>query len=89
MPDLDLYYEDCVIGGLGSFIVVADGFQDFARAILRKLVTEIAGRAPPLHLLRLAAARPHPPCNAGEVQHQKWLKKWLKSYRPPVPPYDF
>jgi len=73
MPDLDLYYEDCVIGGPGSFIVVADGFKDFARAILRKLVTEIAGRAPPLHLLRLAAARPRPPCNAGEVQLQNWL----------------
>ena len=89
MPDLDLYYEDCVIGGPGAFIVVADGFKDFSRAILRKLVTEIAGRAPPLHLLRLAAARPRPPCNAGEVQHQKWLKKWLKSYRPPIPLYDF
>ncbi len=89
MPDLDLYYEDCVIGGPGSFIVVADGFEDFARAILRKLVTEIAGRAPLRHLLRLAAARPRPPCNAGEVQHQKWLEKWLKSYRPPVPLSDF
>ncbi|MCK5366128.1 MAG: DUF1194 domain-containing protein, partial [Gammaproteobacteria bacterium] len=89
MPDLDLYYEDCVIGGPGAFIVVADGFKDFARAILRKLVTEIAGRASPLHLLRLAAARPRPPCNAGEVQHQRWLEKWLKSYRPPVPLYDF
>ena len=54
-----------------------------------KIVTEIAGRASPLHLLRLAAARPRPPCNAGEVQHQRWLEKWLKSYRPPVPLYDF
>jgi hypothetical protein len=84
-PDLDLYYQDCVIGGPGSFIVVADGFKDFARAILRKLVTEIAGRAPPLHLLWFAAARPRLPCNAGEIQHQKWLK----GYRPPVPLYDF
>jgi hypothetical protein len=84
-PDLDLYYQDCVIGGPGSFIVVADGFKDFARAILRKLVTEIAGRAPPLPLLRLAAARPRPPCNAGEVQLQKWLplQKW------PAPLHDF
>lgn len=85
MPDLDLYYEDCVIGGPGSFIVVADGFKDFARAILRKLVTEIAGRAPPPHLLRLAAARPRPTCNAGEVQLQEWLplQKW------PTPLHDF
>jgi len=85
MPDLDLYYEDCIIGGPGSFIVVAHGFKDFARAILRKMVTEIAGRAPPLPLLRLAAARPRPPCNAGEVQLQKWLplQKW------PAPLHDF
>jgi hypothetical protein len=85
MPDLDLYYEDCVIGGPGSFIVVAHGFKDFARAILRKLVTEIAGRAPPRHLLWLAAARPRPPCNAGEIQLQKWLplQKW------PAPLHDF
>jgi len=67
LPDLYLFYEDCVIGGLGSFIVVADAFKDFARAILRKLVTEIAGQAPPLHLLRFAAARPPPPCNAVAV----------------------
>ena len=86
MPDLDLYYEDCVIGGPGAFIVVADGFEDFGRAIRRKLVLEIAGKAPALHLLRLAAARPRPPCNAGEVQLQKWLplQKW------PTPPlHDF
>ncbi len=68
MPDLDLYYEDCVIGGHGAFIVVAHGFEDFARAIRRKMVLEIAGQAPPLHLLRLTAARPRPPCNAGEIQ---------------------
>ena len=79
MPDLDLYYEDCVIGGYGAFIVVANGFEDFARAIRRKMVLEIAGRAPPFHLLRLAAARPRPPCNAGELQLQKWL----------TPLYDF
>ena len=72
MPDLDLYYEDCVIGGQGSFIVVAEGFEDFARAIRRKLVLEIAGRLPAGHRLRLAAYKPRPPCNAGENQLQTW-----------------
>ena len=38
----------------------------------RKLVLEIAGRAPPVHLLRLVADRPRPPCNAGELQLQNW-----------------
>lgn len=73
MPDLDLYYEDCVIGGQGAFVVVAEGFEDFARAILRKMVLEIAGRAPARRLLRLAAGRPRPPCNAGEIQLRNWL----------------
>ncbi|MFQ5766219.1 MAG: DUF1194 domain-containing protein, partial [Rhodospirillales bacterium] len=47
MPNLDHYYEDCVIGGFGAFIVVADTYRDFARAIRRKLILEIAGRTPP------------------------------------------
>ena len=72
MPDLDLYYKDCVIGGEGAFIIVADGFEDFARAIRRKLVLEIASRAPALHLLWLVADRPRPPCNAGEIRLRNW-----------------
>ena len=61
LPNLDLYYEDCVIGGPGSFIIVADGFKDFARAIRRKMLLEIAGMVPPNPLLRLVTegfARP-------------------------------
>ncbi len=85
MPDLDLYYEDCVIGGPGAFIVVADCFKDFARAIRRKLVLEIAGWTPAVPLLRFAATRPRPPCNAGEIQH----RNWLKGYRAPPPLHDF
>ncbi len=46
VADLDLYYENCVIGGPGAFIIVADDFQDIERAIRRKLILEIAGRAP-------------------------------------------
>jgi hypothetical protein len=41
--DLDKYYENHVIGGPGAFIVVADGFEKFADAILSKLIQEIAG----------------------------------------------
>lgn len=46
LPDLDLYYRDCVIGGLGSFVVVANSFQEFGVAIRRKLISEIAGLMP-------------------------------------------
>ena len=43
MPNLDLYYENCVIGGPWSFIVVAEDFQSFADAVRRKLIIEIGG----------------------------------------------
>lgn len=46
MANLDLYYRDCVIGGPGAFYIVARDFKDFARAVLRKLILEIAGRQP-------------------------------------------
>lgn len=46
MPDLDKYYLACVIGGTGAFMVVALDFDDFARAVRRKLVLEIADRTP-------------------------------------------
>jgi hypothetical protein len=47
LPDLDVYYHECVIGGPGAFVIAAEGFETFADAILRKLILEIAG-APPL-----------------------------------------
>lgn len=71
-PHLDLYYEDCVIGGPGAFLVVANGFEEFAQAILRKMILEIAGLAPPPERLYRAAVRERPTCDAGERQFQKW-----------------
>ena len=47
LGDLDDYYRGCVIGGPNAFLVVARDFPDFARAIRRKLIFEIAGHAPP------------------------------------------
>lgn len=37
------HYEQFVIGGPGAFLIVADGFEDFARAIREKLLREISG----------------------------------------------
>lgn len=68
MPHLDNFYRDCVIGGFGAFIVVANTFQDFARAIRRKLVLEIAGLRPqPPPRIIPARAGIHPPCDMGEI----------------------
>ena len=41
--DVDKYYEASVIGGVGAFMIVAEDFADFANAIKRKLIQEIAG----------------------------------------------
>jgi hypothetical protein len=41
-PDLEQYYVDNVIGGPGAFVVVAESYENFADAVLKKLVTEVA-----------------------------------------------
>lgn len=45
-PWLDGYYRDHVIGGTGAFLIAAATFEEFAQAIRRKLITEIAGMSP-------------------------------------------
>lgn len=41
-PPLDQYYMDNVLGGPGAFLIVAKDFPDFGRAIIAKLLREIA-----------------------------------------------
>jgi hypothetical protein len=41
-PNLDQYYQGNVIGGPNSFMIVAETFEAFAEAVLKKLITEIA-----------------------------------------------
>ena len=40
--DLDQYFRQNVIGGPGAFVIPAKNYDQFAEAILRKLVTEIS-----------------------------------------------
>jgi Protein of unknown function (DUF1194) len=42
VPNLDLYYEDCVIGGPGSFVMTIKEREQFKEATRNKLVQEIA-----------------------------------------------
>ena len=39
---LEKYYQDTVIGGPGAFVLVAENFNSFGRAIIKKLIAEIA-----------------------------------------------
>jgi len=40
---VDLYYADHVVGGPGAFLMTAADYNDFARAMRRKLLQEIRG----------------------------------------------
>jgi hypothetical protein len=40
------YYQDNVVGGPGAFVLVAENFQSFGRAIVKKLIAEIATLQP-------------------------------------------
>ncbi len=45
-PYLAEHYHDMVIGGPGAFMIAIESYDQFAEAILRKLVSEIAGIPP-------------------------------------------
>ena len=57
---VDRYYQFNIIGGTGAFVMTASDYQDFATAILEKLVKEISGvpvaSLPPAEAASLAAA---------------------------------
>jgi hypothetical protein len=66
MDELDRYYEECVIGGIGGFVMVAHGWEDFALTIRRKLIMEISGLSPEP---RIVPAQYQPmDCMIGEKQ---------------------
>ena len=46
---LEKYYQDNVIGGPGAFVLVAENFNSFGRAIIKKLIAEIAALSPASH----------------------------------------
>jgi len=64
--EIDLYYEDCVIGGPGAFLVTVDSVERIAEAIRRKLVLEIAGAPARMIPAQFAEQRPQMDCLIGE-----------------------
>lgn len=71
--NLDLYYEDCVIGGPGSFVVTIKEREKFKEAIRTKLVLEIAGRTPERPVVPVASKEPRVNCMIGE---KIWQDRW-------------
>src|SRR5262249_44558188 len=61
--NLDVYYEDCVIGGPGSFVIGIKERAQFKDATRAKLVQEIAGRTPEARVIPAEAKAPRTYCS--------------------------
>src|SRR6201994_1902200 len=73
IDNLDFYYEDCVIGGPGAFVVTIKDREKFKEAIRTKLLLEVAGRTPERPVVRVAAKEPRISCLIGE---KMWQDRW-------------
>jgi hypothetical protein len=71
IENLDHYYQDCVIGGLGAFIVPVRESQHFSSAIRTKLIREIAGYSEPEPLVRRVQDRERANCLIGEIMRRQ------------------
>lgn len=50
LDHMDVYYKNCVIGGYNAFVVPVWDWDDFPKAVRRKLLLEISGATPPTQL---------------------------------------
>ena len=73
IDNLDFYYEDCVIGGPGSFVVSIKDREKFKEAIRTKLLLEVAGRTPERRIVPVADKEPRVSCLIGE---KIWQDRW-------------
>ena len=73
IDNLDFYYEDCVIGGPGSFVVTIKDRDKFKEAIRTKLLLEVAGRTPERKVVPVAEKEPRVNCMIGE---KIWQDRW-------------
>jgi hypothetical protein len=70
---LDIYYEDCVIGGPGAFVIPIREREKFTEATRTKLVLEIAGRKPEAKVIPVKSDKPRVSCTIGE---RLWQERW-------------
>ena len=73
IDNLDFYYEDCVIGGPGSFVVSIKDRDKFKEAIRTKLLLEVAGKEPERRIVPVAEKEPRVSCLIGE---KIWQERW-------------
>jgi hypothetical protein len=73
VENLDVYYEDCVIGGPGAFVIPIRERDQFKEATRTKLVLEIAGGTPERRVVPVQGRAPRVSCTIGE---QMWRERW-------------
>jgi hypothetical protein len=73
IDNLDYYYEDCVIGGPGSFVLSIKDREKFKEAIRTKLLMEVAGRMPEKVPVVEKDKEPRVSCMIGE---KIWQDRW-------------
>jgi hypothetical protein len=72
LANLDEYYEDCVIGGPGAFVKRITDLDQFATAIRRKMILEIAEAKPRITPAAAPVMREPVDCLIGERRWQRW-----------------
>src|SRR5258707_11659422 len=73
IDNLDWYYEDCVIGGPGSFVVSIKERGKIKEAIRTKLLLEVARKKPEPRVVPLAAKGPRA---ASPTGRRIWQDRW-------------
>ncbi len=73
IENLDVYYEDCVIGGPGAFVVPIHERKQFIEATRTKLVLEISGRQPEPRVIPASSQAPRISCTIGDAM---WRERW-------------
>lgn len=78
VEELDVYYSECVVGGPGAFTIPVNDWSQFAEAVRRKLVIELADNGMDLgeaKVIRIQARAPYD-CLVGEKRWQGRMLQW-------------
>ncbi|MCA0316972.1 MAG: DUF1194 domain-containing protein [Proteobacteria bacterium] len=80
VANLDAYYQDCVVGGPGSFVIPIKTPEEFVPATRRKLILEVAGIVPlwpmPDMPMVVPAQSERTDCLIGE---RIWRERWERN----------
>jgi hypothetical protein len=73
IENLNIYYEDCVIGGPGAFVIPIRERKQFIEATRTKLVLEVSSREASPRVMPVAREAPRISCTIGE---KMWRDRW-------------